>query len=107
VTTDPGAVTVDSASYKQGSTEWRVRGGAKFCAANNVISVYWNKPAAGTTPASTVLVGTTSPTLALGVCSYDFRLKNAPTALRPTAAGTVTVRSAYGGEALDQAFQLL
>ncbi|HEY4568063.1 MAG TPA: hypothetical protein VIH10_01320 [Kribbella sp.] len=107
VTTDPGAVTVDSASYKQGSTEWRVRGSAKYCSANNVISVYWNKPAAGTTPASSVLVGTTSPTLALGVCSYDFRLKNAPTALRPTAAGTVTVRSAYGGEALDQAFQLL
>ncbi|HEY4569400.1 MAG TPA: hypothetical protein VIH10_08035, partial [Kribbella sp.] len=107
VTTDPGAVTVDSASYKRGSLEWRVRGGAKFCAANNVISVYWNKPAAGTTPASSVLVGTTSPTLALGVCSYDFRLKNVPTALRPTAAGTVTVRSTFGGEALNQAFQLL
>lgn len=107
VTSDPGAVTVDSASYKRGSLEWRVRGSAKYCEANNVISVYWNKPATATTAASTVLVGTTSPTLALGVCSYDFRLKNAPTALRPTAAATVTVRSAYGGEALDQAFQLL
>jgi len=107
VTSDPGAVTVDSATYKRGSTEWRGRGAAQNCPANNVISVYWNKPAVGTTPASTVLVGTTSPTLALGVCSYDFRLKNAPTPLRPTAAGTVTVRSTFGGEALDQAFQLL
>ncbi len=107
VVSDPGAVTVDSASYKRGSLEWRVRGSAKYCSANNVISVYWNKPATSTTAASTVLVGTTSPTLALGVCSYDFRLKNAPTTLRPTAAGTVTVRSTFGGEALDQAFQLL
>jgi hypothetical protein len=107
VTSDPGAVTVDSASYKRGSLEWRVRGSAKYCSANNVISVYWNKPATSTTPASSVLVGTASPALALGVCSYDFRLKNAPTALRPTAAGTVTVRSTFGGEALDQPFQLL
>jgi hypothetical protein len=107
VVSDPGAVTVDSASYKRGSLEWRVRGSAKYCSANNVVSIYWNKPAVGTTPASTVLVGTTSPTLALGVCSYDFRLKNAPAALRPTAAGTVAVRSTFGGEALDQAFQLL
>ena len=107
VTSDPGAVTVDAASYKRGSLEWRVRGSAKYCSANNVISVYWNKPATSTTPASSVLVGTASPALALGVCSYDFRLKNAPTALRPTAAGTVTVRSTFGGEALDQPFQLL
>jgi hypothetical protein len=107
VVSDPGTVTVDSASYKRGSTEWRVRGSASNCSANNVISIYWNKPAAGTTPASAVLVGTISPTLALGVCSYDFRLKNAPAAVQPTTAGTVTVRSAYGGEALNQAFQLL
>src|SRR3954453_9418742 len=38
VTTDPGAVTVDSATYKRGSLEWRVRGSAKYCSANNVIS---------------------------------------------------------------------
>jgi hypothetical protein len=107
VVSDPGAVTVDSATYKRGSLEWRVRGSAKYCSANNVISIYWNKPATATTAASTVLVGTTSPTLALGVCSYDFRLKNAPAPVRPTAAGTVTVRSTFGGEALDQAFQLL
>lgn len=105
VVSDPGAVTVDSATYKRGSLEWRVRGSAKYCSANNVVSIYWNKPVTGgTTP---VLVGTTSPTLALGVCSYDFRLKNAPAALQPTAAGTVTARSTFGGEALNQAFQLL
>jgi PKD repeat protein len=107
VTSDPGAVTVDSATYKRGSLEWRVRGSAKYCSANNVVSIYWNKPATATTAATSVLVGTTSPTLALGVCSYDFRLKNAPAALQPTTAGTVTARSTYGGEALNQPFQLL
>lgn len=102
VVTDPDDVTVDSASYKRGGLEWRVRGSNQYCSANNVVSVYWNK-ADGTS----TLIGTTSPTLALGVCSYDFRLKNAPTALRPTAAGTVTVRSALGGEAANRPFQLL
>jgi len=66
-----------------------------------------NKPATATTPASTVLVGTTSPTLTLGVCSYEFRQKGVASALRPTAAGTITVRSAYGGESLNQPFQFL
>jgi hypothetical protein len=107
VTTDPDDVTVDSASYKRGSLEWRVRGSNQYCSANNVVSVYWNKPATATTPASTELLGTTSPTLALGVCSYDFRLKNTPANLRPTAAGTVTVKTTLGGEALNQAFSLL
>ena len=99
VVTDPGSVSVDSASYKAGNLEWRVRGTAKFCAAGNLVSVYWNKP--GTSP---VLLGTTTPTLALGVCDYDFRLKNVPTALRPTAAGTVTAKSAYGGDSGAVAF---
>ena len=100
VVTDPGSVTVDSASYKRGNLEWRVRGTAKFCAAGNVMSVYWNSGA------SPVLLGTATPTLALGVCDYDFRLKNVPTALRPTAAGTVTVKSAYGAESGAVAFLL-
>jgi hypothetical protein len=106
VTSDPGAVTVDSAFYKRGDLQWRVAGSAKYCSANNLISVYWNKPATGggTTP---VLVGTASPTLALGVCSWEFRVKGVTAALRPTAAGTITVRSAYGGEALNRPFQFL
>ena len=102
VTSDPDNVTVDSASYKRGGTEWRVRGSNQYCSANNLVSVFWNKP-----DGTSVLVGSTTPTLALGVCTYDFRLKNTPTALRPTAAGTVTVRSALGGEALNKAFDLL
>ena len=61
----------------------------------------WNKP--GSTP---VLLGTTTPAGDLGVCSFDFRLKDSPTALRPTAAGTVTVKSALGGDA-NRAFALL
>jgi hypothetical protein len=106
ITTDPGAVTVDSAFYKRGDLQWRVRGSAKYCSANNTISVYWNKPVSGggTTP---VLIGSTSPSLALGVCSYEFRQKNVASAVRPTAAGTITVRSAYGGESLNQPFQFL
>jgi hypothetical protein len=102
VVTAPGSVTVDSATYKRGSLEWRVRGSALYCSAGNQVSVYWNKPGA-----SPVLLGSTTPTLALGVCDYDFRLKNAPAALRPAAAGTVTVRTAFGAEALNQAFTLL
>jgi hypothetical protein len=101
VVSDPGAVTVDSALYKVGGLEWRVRGSATYCSAGNVVSVYWNKPGS-----AALLIGSASPTLALGVCTYDFRLKNAPTALRPTSAGTVTVRSAFGAEALNQAFQV-
>jgi hypothetical protein len=106
VTSDPGVVTIDQAQYKRGSLEWRVRGPAKFCSANNLVSVYWNKPVTGggTTP---VLLGTTTPAADLGVCTYDFRLKNTPAALRPTTAGTVTVRSAYGGEAVAVPFALL
>ena len=66
------------------------------------MSFYWNKP--GSTP---VLLGTITPTAALGVCSYDFRLKNTPAALRPTVAGTITAKSALGGEVLNRAFNLL
>ncbi len=102
VTTDPDDITVDGAQYKRGSLEWRVRGAAQYCSANNLVSVYWNKPGA-----SPVLLGTTTPIADLGVCTYDFRLKNTPTALRATAAGTVTVRSALGGEALNRTFTLL
>jgi hypothetical protein len=102
VVTDPGQVIVDSAFYKRGDLQWRVLGSAKYCSANNLISVYWNKP--GSAP---VLIGTTSPTLALGVCSWELRLKGVAAALRPTAAGTITVRSAYGGEALNRPFQFL
>jgi hypothetical protein len=106
VTTDPGAATVASAFYKRGDLQWRVTGSAKYCSANNLVSVYWNKPATGggTTP---VLIGTTTPTLTLGVCDWEFRVKNVAAALRPTAAGTITARSAYGGEALDRPFQFL
>ena len=108
VTVQPDTVGVDAASYKRGSLEWRVRGTAQYCSANNLVSVYWNKPAttAGAAP-TPVLLGSVTPALDLGVCSYDFRLKNTPTALRATVAGTVTVKSALGGEALNQAFQLL
>ena len=101
VTTDPDNLVFTSASFKRGGAEWRVRGDAQYCSANNLVSVFWNKP--GATP---VLLGTTTPTAALGVCSFDFRLKNTPTALQPTAAGTVTIRSALGGELLNQAFAL-
>jgi hypothetical protein len=101
VTTDPDDLVFTSASFKRGGAEWRVRGDAQYCSANNLVSVYWNKP--GATP---VLLGTATPTAALGVCSFDFRLKNAPAALQPTAAGTVTIRSALGGELLNRAFAL-
>jgi len=99
VTTDPDDLVFTSASFKRGGAEWRVRGDAQYCSANNLVSVYWNKPGA-----SPVLLGTTTPTAALGVCSFDFRLKNTPTALQPAAAGTVTIRSALGGELLNRAF---
>jgi hypothetical protein len=106
VVSDPGVVGVDSAFYKRGDLQWRVAGTAKYCSANNLISVYWNKPntTGGTTP---TLVGTASPTLTLGVCSWEFRVKNVAAALRPTSAGTITVRSAFGGEALNVPFQFL
>jgi hypothetical protein len=106
VTTDPGVVGVDSAFYKRGDLQWRIAGSAKYCSANNLISIYWNKPVTGggTTP---VLVGTASPTATLGVCGWEFRVKNVAAALRPTSAGTITVRSAYGGEALNVPFQFL
>jgi hypothetical protein len=106
VTTDPDNITVDSATFKRGGAEWRVRGSAQYCSANNLITFTWNKPVAGgtTTP---VVLGSTTPTLALGVCTFDYRLKNAPTASSPTAAGTISVTSVLGGSALNQAFQLL
>ena len=101
VSTDPDDVTRGQRAVQAGRPEWRVRGGAQYCSANNLVSVYWNKP--GSTP---VLLGTTTPTAALGVCGYDFRLKNTPTALRATAAGTITVKTALGGD-LTRAFNLL
>jgi len=101
VTTDPDDPVFTSASFKRGGAEWRGRGDAQYCSANNLVSVFWNKPGA-----SPVLLGTITPTAALGVCSFDFRLKNTPTALAPTAAGTVTIPSALGGELLNRAFAL-
>jgi hypothetical protein len=71
------------------------------------MTTWVTQPATATTAASTVLVGSTSPTLTLGVCSWEYRIKGVATALRPRAAGTITVRSAYGGEALDVPFKFL
>ena len=102
VTTDPDDITVDGAQYKRGSLEWRVRGAAQYCSANNLVSVYLEQGRS-----APLLLGTATPVADLGVCTYDFRLKNTPAALRPTAAGTVTVRSALGGEALNRTFTLL
>jgi hypothetical protein len=98
VVSDPGVVGVDSAFYKRGDLQWRVAGTAKYCSANNTVSIFWNKPATATTPATQVQIGTTSPTLTLGVCSWELRIKGVATALRPTSAGTITVKSAFGGE---------
>ena len=99
VTTDPDDLGVDSASFKRGGAEWRIRGTAQYCSANNAVTFTWNKP--GSTP---VVLGTQTPTLAAGVCSFDFRLKNAPAAAQPTAGGTVTVTSVMGGLQANQTF---
>ncbi len=50
------------------------------------------------------MLGTATASLAAGVCSYDFRLKNAPATSQPTAAGTITVTSAMGGQVPNSAF---
>jgi hypothetical protein len=106
VSTRPDTISVDSATYKRGGTEWRVRGTANYCSANNLITITWNKPgAAGAT--TQVVLGTATPALAVGVCSFDYRLKSTPTAAQPGAAGTISVTSTLGGSALGQAFQLL
>jgi hypothetical protein len=103
VSSDPDDLSVDSASFKRGGNEWRVRGTAQYCSANNTITISWNKPGA-----SPVVLGTITPTLAVGVCDFDYRLKNAPTSVRPTTAGTITVTSVMGGQATpNPAFQLL
>ena len=106
VVSDPGVVTVDSAFYKRGDLQWRVQGTAKYCSANNTVSVYWNKPVTGG-GATPVLVGTTTPSLTLGVCDWEFRVKRVVAALRPTSAGTITVKSAFGGEAANVPFEFL
>jgi hypothetical protein len=103
VSSDPDDLGIDSASFKRGGNEWRVRGTAQYCSANNTITISWNKPGA-----SPVVLGTITPTLAVGVCDFDYRLKNAPTTVRPTAAGTLTVTSVMGGQVTPPpAFQLL
>jgi hypothetical protein len=103
VSSDPDDIGVDSASFKRGGNEWRVRGTAQYCSANNTITITWNKPGA-----ASVQLGTITPTLAVGVCSFDYRLKNAPTTARPTTAGTITVTSVMGGQAVPApTFQLL
>ncbi len=101
VTTDPDDLTVASAQFKRGGAEWRIRGNAQYCTANNAITFKWNKPGA-----TAVVLGQQVPSLAGGVCSFDFRLKNAPAAAQPTAAGTITVTSAMGGQVLNQTFTL-
>jgi hypothetical protein len=103
VSSDPDDLGVDSATFKRGGNEWRVRGTAQYCSANNTITISWNKPGA-----SPVVVGTITPTLAVGVCSFDYRLKNAPSTVRPTAAGTLTVTSVMGGQVVpNPGFDLL
>jgi hypothetical protein len=106
VTTDPDDLRVDAATFKRGGNEWRVRGTAQYCSANNLITFTWNKPAAGgtTTP---VVLGSQTPTLAVGVCGFDYRLKDAATTARPTAGGTITLTSVMGGKVVSQTFQLL
>jgi hypothetical protein len=106
VTSDPDDLSIDSATFKRGGNEWRVRGTAQYCSANNLVTFTWNKPVTGggTTP---VVLGSETPALAVGICSFDFRLKNAPTTARPTVAGTITVTSAMGGQVVNQTFQLL
>jgi hypothetical protein len=105
VSNDPDDLGVDAAQYKRGGTEWRVRGTAQHCSANNTVSVYWNRPGV----ANPILLGTATPALDLGVCTWDFRLKNTPAAQRPTAAtlGTITVRSSLGGEVLNRTYTFL
>ena len=102
VTSDPDNLSVDSASFKRGGNEWRVRGTAQYCSANNLITFTWNKP--GSAP---VVIGSQTPSLAVGVCSFDFRLKDAAANVRPTAAGTITLTSVMGGQVVNQTFQLL
>jgi PKD repeat protein len=102
VTTDPDTLSVDSATFKRGGNEWRVRGTAQYCSVNNLITFTWNKPGA-----APVVLGSQTPSLAVGVCSFDFRLKDAATSARPTAAGTITITSVMGGQVVNQTFQLL
>lgn len=104
VTSNPDDLTGITATYKAGGAEWRVRGGAEHCSANNTVTVKWNKP--GATP---ITLGSATPAADLGVCSWDFRLKNTPSGMRPSAnsLGTVTVTSVLGGQVLNQTFQLL
>jgi hypothetical protein len=94
VTNAPDKVDTNAggASYKAGTLEWRVRGNAQYCSANNLLTFVWNRP-----DGTKATIGTTTPAVALGVCTYDFRAKNVATNLRPTAAGTITVTSALGG----------
>ena len=91
VTTQVDVLTVASATFKRGGAEWRVRGDALYCAANNTVRVYWMN---GTTK---TLLGSTTPAADLGVCGYDFRLKNAPANLTPGGNGQVVVESVLGG----------
>jgi PKD repeat protein len=102
VTNAPDQLQVpSSASYKAGGQEWRIRGNTQYCSANNLLTFFWKKP-----DGSLAQIGTMTPTLALNVCSYDFRAKGVATNLRPTAAGQVVVKSALGG-VNSATFQLL
>ena len=44
VTTDPDDLSIDSAQFKRGGNEWRIRGTAQYCSANNLVTFTWNKP---------------------------------------------------------------
>jgi hypothetical protein len=108
VTVTPDSLQAGSLStvYKVGSLEWRIRANLNdpaYCSANNTYTFLWNKPGA-----SALTIGTITPTLALGVCSFDFRLRNTPTTLRPTATapGTVTIKSALGTNLANQAISI-
>jgi hypothetical protein len=102
VVSAPDVVGVDSASFKVSSADWRIRGSANYCSANNLLTFTLKRP-----DGSTANVGTATPALALGVCSYDFRVKSAPVGLRPPAGSTMTVKSALGGQVLDHVITFL
>ena len=101
VTSRPDTLTLTQAQFKAGGNEWRIRGDATYCGAANVVTVTY-KATAQSVP---VTIGTATPALAAGLCSWDLRLKNAPLAQRPiNGAGTISITSRLGGELLNQAF---
>ena len=99
-------VTLDAgAFYKAGNTEWRMSGTAEHCLANNIVTITWNLPATAPAPQQRI-VGTAATVLAGGTCTWEFRIKDAPANLRPTAAtqGTITISSSLGGFRPNQSY---